>query len=555
MTSKWPDITTSGSRHLAGIALAVLAAGALGCSDRGSGAGPDFADPVQVEARTRATLEDLAAFGAKRAGGEEVARAADYIADRFRAAGLSDVHMEEFTFPAYDLASTGLTVRVDGASQSPLAEAFAFSGVGRVAGAVVDVGHGFPDDYVDKDVAGKIVLVVRDPLYHRSAQYIQAIEHGALAMLYVSQAPQNLIQIGTVADPEDGAGPIPAISVGKDDGEALVAALGRGSHIEADVSVEAAVRSATGRNVVGRLPGSLPGAPYLLVGAHYDTWYAGSADNGTGVAAVLEIADAFARRGGRQLDLIFVAYDAEELGLFGGYDWLRRHVIVGDEPMLGWVNFEIPGASPLPGLRGLAYTSGAPLDPALQESGTSALYNAYVGMETVPALFGGVIPTDIQGMYWYGLQGFSTASDSPYYHTVEDTPDKIDTPFLADAILHFERALDLIDVVPPGALDVHDPFVWKITPTTAATAAGDLDVEVVVSDANGAPQPGATIKVWLDVDDFTRVYRAQAASDASGRARFVIPAAALARGRGDRWVHVTAGATYPLAETALPVGT
>ena len=81
------------------------------------------------------------------------------------------------------------------------------------------------------------------------------------------------------------------------------------------------------------------------------------------------------------------------------------------------------------------------------------------------------------------------------------------------------------------------------------------DIEVVVSDANGAPQPGATIKVWLDVDDLTRVYRAQAASDASGRARFVIPAAALARGRGDRWVHVTAGATYPLAETALPVGT
>jgi hypothetical protein len=537
-----------------GLALAILVAVGPGCSDSGSGAAPDFTDPAQVEARVRGTLDDLAAFGAKRAGGEEVARAADYLADRFRSAGLSDVHLEEFTFPAYDLASTALTVRVDGASQSPLAEAFAFSGVGRVTGTVVDVGHGFPDDYVDKDVAGKIVLVVRDPLYHRSAQYIQAIAHGAAAMLYVSQAPDNLIQIGTVADPEDGAGPIPSISVGKDDGEALVAALGRGGSIEADITVEATVRSATGRNVVGRLRGSLPGAPYLLVGAHYDTWYAGSADNGTGVAAVLEIAEAFAHRGGRQLDLVFIAYDAEELGLFGGYDWLRRHVIVGDEPMLGWVNFEIPGASPLPGLRGLAYTNGAPLDPALQDSGTSALYNAYVGMQTVPALFGGVIPTDIQGMYWYGLQGFSTASDSPYYHTVEDTPDKIDTPFLADAIVHFERALDLVDLVPPAALDVHDPFVWKITPATTAGGSGDLAVDVLVTDAAGVPQPGASVKLWLDVDDFTRVFRAQAAAGADGRAPFVIPATALAQGRGDRWVHVTAGVDYPLAETAFPVG-
>ncbi|MBM4246611.1 MAG: M28 family peptidase [Deltaproteobacteria bacterium] len=549
MTTKRPGATVAG-----GLVLAILVAGTLGCSDRGTDAAPDFADPAQVEARVRATLEDLAAFGAKRAGSEEVARAADYIADRFRSAGLSDVHGEEFTFPAYDLVSTTLTVRVDGAPTSPLAEAFAFSGVGRAAGEVVDVGRGFPDDYVDEDVAGKIVLVLRDPLYHRSAQYLQAIEHGAAAMLYVSQAPDNLIQIGTVADPEDGAGPIPSISVGKDDGEALVAALGAGRRVEAEIAVEATVRSATGRNVVGRLPGALPGGPYLLVGAHYDTWYAGSADNGTGVAAVLEIAEAFAHRGGRQLDLVFVAYDAEELGLFGGYDWLRRHVIVGDEPMLGWVNFEIPAASPLPGLRGLAYTSGAPLDPALEDSGTSALYNAYVGMETVPALFGGVIPTDIQGMYWYGLQGFSTASDSPYYHTVEDTPDKIDTPFLADAVLHFEAALDLIDLVPPAALDVHDPSVWKIAPTTTTGASGVLDVDVLVTDASGAPQPDATVKLWLDVDDFTRVFRAQATSDASGRARFVIPAEALARGSGDRWVHVTAGRTHPLAETALPVG-
>jgi hypothetical protein len=536
------------------VALSMACGGMLGCSERGIDDDPTaYSDPVRVEARVRATLDDLAAFGNKRSGGEAVVRAGDYIAQRFRDAGLSDVHGEEFTFPAYDLHSTDLTVRIDGVARTPLAEAFAVSGVGAVSGSLVDVGHGLPADYVGKDVAGKIVLVVRDAAYHRSAQYLQAIEHGAIAMLYVSQAPQNLIQIGTVADPEDGPGPIPSISIGKDDGDLLIAALANGQRVDAEIAVAADTRLAVGRNIVGRLRGSAPGDAYILIGAHYDTWYAGSADNGTGVAAVIEIAEAFARRGGRSIDLVFVAYDGEELGLFGGYDWLRRHVVVGREAMLAWVNFESPAADPLPSFRGLGRTTGSPIGAALEESGASMLYNAYAGMELVPVLFGGIIPTDIQGMYWYGLQGFSTASDARYYHTAEDTPDKVDTAFLADAVLHFEVALDLLDGAAPSEIAVHDPFVWKISPTLAPSASGDLDVDVLVTAADGTPQPDAFVRVWLDVDDFTRVYRAQTTTDASGRARATIPASALAQGSGDRWMHITAGQTYPLAETIVPI--
>lgn len=526
----------------------------VGCSERGIDNDPTaYTDPVRVEARLRATLEDLAAFGDKRSGTEAVVRAGDYIAKRFRQAGLSDVHGEEFTFPYYDLKSTALTVRIDGVSRTPLAEAFAVSGVGEASGAVVDVGHGLPNEYVGKDVAGKIALVVRDAAYHRSAQYIQAVEHGAIAMLYVSQAPNNLIQIGTVADPEDGAGPIPSVSIGKDDGDTLIAALTNGQRVEAEIAVVAETRSAIGRNIVGRLRGSTPGGEYLLIGAHYDTWYTGSADNGTGVAAVIEIAEAFARRGGRNFDLIFVAYDGEELGLFGGYDWLRRHVVVGREPMLAWINFEMPAADPLPTIRGLGHTSGSPIAAALEESGTRMLYNLYGGMELVPVLFGGSIPTDIQGMYWFGIQGFTTAADARYYHTAEDTPDKVDVTFLADAVLHFQDGLDRLDAASPGALAVHDPFVWKISAMLEPAGTGDLDVNVLVTDAAGAPQPGAFVRLWVDVDDFTRVYRLQLTADANGGAHFTIPSAALARGRGDRWMHITAGVDFPLAEAIVPL--
>jgi len=44
----------------------------------------------------------------------------------------------------------------------------------------------------------------------------------------------------------------------------------------------------------------------------------------------------------------------------------------------------------------------------------------------VRSISGGVIPTDLQPFYTAGVQGFSTFSSTPYYHTTEDLPDKID---------------------------------------------------------------------------------------------------------------------------------
>ena len=43
------------------------------------------------------------------------------------------------------------------------------------------------------------------------------------------------------------------------------------------------------------------------------------------------------------------------------------------------------------------------------------------------------------------------------------------------------------------------------------------------ADARGTPQPAA-VEVWVDVDDFSRVYRAQTTADAAGRASVVGPA-------------------------------
>ncbi|MDE0959773.1 MAG: M20/M25/M40 family metallo-hydrolase, partial [Planctomycetota bacterium] len=92
-----------------------------------------------------------------------------------------------------------------------------------------------------------------------------------------------------------------------------------------------------GRNVVGRMPGTDPDLrdEYIVIGAHYDhvgrgvspglsrggtvgEIHNGADDNASGVAALLEVAEAYAlNRLKTRRTLLFVAFDAEELGLHG----------------------------------------------------------------------------------------------------------------------------------------------------------------------------------------------------------------------------------------------
>lgn len=72
-------------------------------------------------------------------------------------------------------------------------------------------------------------------------------------------------------------------------------------------------------SVLGRLPGYLPNnAPAILVGGHYDGLAvgAGANDDGSGVAAILELARVLSQYNW-PLDIYFGAWNAEEIGLLG----------------------------------------------------------------------------------------------------------------------------------------------------------------------------------------------------------------------------------------------
>jgi len=83
------------------------------------------------------------------------------------------------------------------------------------------------------------------------------------------------------------------------------------------------------RNVLGRLPGRTRPAETVLYGAHWDhlgvgapdargdSIYNGAVDNATGVAAIIELARAFAAGPRPDRSVVFAAWTAEEKGLIG----------------------------------------------------------------------------------------------------------------------------------------------------------------------------------------------------------------------------------------------
>ena len=496
------------------------------------------------------TLEDLADIGEKRAGTPGGQEAGAYLLARFEDLGLVDVHFEAFAFPQHEVTAATLDVTVDGALIAMDFFVMETSGSGATTADIVDVGAATIGELDPADVQGKLALVDRVAVPHSSTQYLNLVAAGAAGMIRRSVAPDNLIQVGSIKRTWEVSGPIPAVSIGGEDAAVLEVALDAGKSVVATLDVQTTSAPAMGRNVVGKVPGAKPGI--IVVGAHYDTWFSGSADNGSGVAALIGMAARVAGSKPRYT-IVFVAYDGEELALYGGYDFLRDHVAQSTEPVLAVFNFEMPSAIGSE-LMGMGHSNDAPLDAALRGAGLDKLYPIYIPMNLVPQLMGGIIPTDIQGIYRSNIATVSTAVDFPYFHTREDTPDKVDVEFLAEVVDAFHNALDALLKADAADLLDDDPELWLAETALKARDSSDpLEVTVSVTDAAGNPQANADVTVTLFYDDFFPAAETSATTDANGQLVVEFTAAEVQRGSGDRFVHVAAGIDYPLVEQAVAV--
>ncbi len=288
------------------------------------------------------------------------------------------------------------------------------------------------------------MLLVTDPLHHEPADDLRL--GGALEL----EPPD-------AEDEQEGPGrrePFLAVHVSRELAESLIAPSGRSlSELQraldegqppatfpaVDAAVTLTVRRAAGhaevaaRNVAGFLEGGDPALrdQWIVIGAHHDhlggfdgqgdTVFNGADDNASGVAGLLELAQAFAARTQRpRRSLLFVTFTGEERGLLGSRALVAQQLVpLG--PVVFMLNLDMIGRNSdravqvfgdgfVRGLRELVESAGPPPAPGLEFAGTS-----YAGNSDHDAFY----DEDVPFMFLFT----GTHED---YHQLGDHADKLD---------------------------------------------------------------------------------------------------------------------------------
>jgi hypothetical protein len=295
----------------------------------GSAGGPldQTAIDTITEAGLRARLDELAVVstagnGFRALGSRGYDAAADRVEATLRAAGWR-VADDRFTTSAFaDPGGSSLTVGGMTFAAGDIAPLI-FAPPGDVEGPVVAIGWdpdgGVPNgrgcatgDYAGVP-AGAIVLVAPAPCRRREA--ILAAQKASVAafMAGYPAAPAGRALRPTLIEPSGLE--IPAAGATRPVGDALAAAAVAGG--TAHLVTRSSTKPVTTRSIIAELPGSDPG-PVVMVGAHLDSVVDGPGinDNASGVAALLEIAQAL--RGRQFRATIRLAFwSAEETGIHG----------------------------------------------------------------------------------------------------------------------------------------------------------------------------------------------------------------------------------------------
>ena len=284
--------------------------------------------------------------GGNRAAGSAGERAtADYVARRLRAAGYR-VTIEEISVPRLRGRSES---RLTAGSRVYESRALQFSGSGSIAGTVRAVGLGCSAEALAALRRGEVALIERGTCSFRQ-KALAAQRSGAAAVLIADARPvRGSLQRGGVR--------VPVLAVG--------ASAGALAGERVRVAVDAATTIRRSPSVIAET-GTADAARVVMAGAHLDSVPDGPGlnDNGSGVAAVLEIAEEL---GGRRVPagtaLRFAFWGAEEIGLVGS----RRYVdgLSGAERarIAAYLNLDMVGS---PGAEPGVYDGDAAIEAALR---------------------------------------------------------------------------------------------------------------------------------------------------------------------------------------------
>ncbi|KOX13574.1 aminopeptidase Y [Nocardiopsis sp. NRRL B-16309] len=323
---------------------------------------------------------------------------------------------------AGDVSAAGVLVRTEAADSGCSPEHF----------------EGFPEGAIAVTMRGSCAF----------AQKTQnAADAGAAAAVVINNEDE-LLQ-GTVSEPSD----IPVVGMSRHAGNQLLEA---GEGLELRVAVDSTAETSTSYSVLAETPAGRDDN-VVVVGGHLDSVEEGPGmnDNGSGTAFLLETAIQLAGQADPNNQVRFAFWGTEESGLVGSTRYVESLTEEQVDDIALYLNFDMIGSHNyarfvLDGRGELPDSSGAPsgsgaiaqvfeeyFDEQGQVSEPGVLsgrsdYRPFM-LAGIPAggLFSGAdgVKTEAQ-VEWYG--GTAGEMFDPYYHTDEDTLDKINTDALSE---------------------------------------------------------------------------------------------------------------------------
>lgn len=209
-------------------------------------------------------------------------------------------------------------------------------------------------------------------------------------------------------------------------------------------------------NVVGRLPGTASRRAVLLV-AHYDSvpWSAGAADDGAGVAAILETLRALRAGPPLRNDLVVLFSDGEEAGLLGakafveGHRWARGVGVA--------LNFEARGTG-----------------------GPSLMFETSAGNQGLVRELAAAAPRPLASSLFYEIYRL-LPNDTDLSVFKEAHLPALNFAFIGGGTAYHTR-LDTLDALDPGSLQHHGSYALSLARRLGAIDLVDL-ADVYTPDA------------------------------------------------------------------------
>lgn len=291
----------------------------------------------------------------------------------------------------------------------------------------------------------------------------KALDAGALAVLHICGTKGGYIHHSNIGRVWGTPGLdeavymrfLPSAGIGREDGEELIGLLAKGKR-EAVLSIkmDTGIRKST--MVIADISGT--SESFVLVSGHYDSWYEGITDNAVSDAILLEYARILNKRRGLLRRGIRIAWwSGHSDGRFSGSAWycdshygqLKKHCVAH-------INLDLTGCRNAEQIVArTAGTEGLDFTGKLIEKYTGKRPDAYVPMirGADQSFWGADIPITI--MLKYEPEKDRRLSDcpsgGPWWHTPEDTLDKLDeTIMMRDAGINLEliKAIEGAEILP-----------------------------------------------------------------------------------------------------------